>query len=101
MVHDYKLAPVTDDNTNYIDWCKELDVWVEWTELPEEKKTLAIFLSIRGKAKKAALQLEIKDLKVKGGVTKLKEKLDEVQTLQKPKVPMLGLPYQTIPMKIW
>ena len=85
MVHDYKLAPVTDDNTNYIDWCKELDLWVEWTKLPEEKKTLAIFLSIRGKAKKAALQLEIKDLKVKGGVTKLKEKLDEAVSKDKKK----------------
>ena len=32
MAHDYKLASVLDDNTNYIDWCKELDVWVELTE---------------------------------------------------------------------
>ena len=53
---------------NYIDWCKELDFWVELTELPEEKKALAIFSSLRGKAKKVALQLEIKDLKVRGGV---------------------------------
>ena len=62
MAHDNKLAPVLDDNTNYIDWCKELDVWVKLTELPKEKKAIAIFLSHRGKAKKAALQLEIKDL---------------------------------------
>ena len=75
MAHDYNLAPVPDDNTNYIDWCKKLNVWVELTELPEEKKALAIFSSLRGKAKKAALQLEIKDLKVRGRVTKLKEKL--------------------------
>ena len=75
MAHDYYLAPVLDDNTNYIDWCKKLNVWVELTELPEEKKALAIFSSLRGKAKKAALQLEIKDLKVRGRVTKLKEKL--------------------------
>ena len=64
MAHDYKLTPVLDDNTNYIDQCKELDVEVELTELPEEKKTLAIFPSIRDKDKKAALQSEIKDLKV-------------------------------------
>ena len=64
MAHDYKLTPVLDDNTNYIDQCKELDVEVELTELPEEKKTLAIFPSLRDKAKKAALQSEIKDLKV-------------------------------------
>ena len=32
MAHDNKLASVLDDNTNYIDWCKELDVWVELTE---------------------------------------------------------------------
>ena len=64
MAHDYKLTPVLGDNTNYIDQCKELDVEVELTELPEEKKTLAIFPSLRDKAKKAALQSEIKDLKV-------------------------------------
>ena len=64
MAHDYKLTTVLDDNTNYIDQCKELDVEVELTELPEEKKSLAIFPSLRGKAKKAALQSEIKDLKV-------------------------------------
>ena len=74
MAHDYMLAPVLHDNTNYIDWCKELDVWVKLTELPEGIETLAIFLSLRGKA---ALQLEIKDLKVRGGVIKLKEKLDK------------------------
>ena len=33
MAYDYKFAPVLDDNTNSIDWCKELDVWVELTEL--------------------------------------------------------------------
>ena len=77
MAHEHKLASILDDNTNSIDWCKELDVWVELTELPEEKKALAISLSLRGKAEKAALQLEIKDLKIKGGVTKLKEKLDK------------------------
>ena len=36
MAHDYKLAPVLDDSTNYIDWCKELDVWVGLTEPPEK-----------------------------------------------------------------
>ena len=54
-------------------------------ELSEEKKALAIFLSFRGKAKKAALQLEIKDLMVRGGVTKLKEKLDKAFSKDKKK----------------
>ena len=36
MAHDCKLAPVLDDSTNYIDWCKELDVWVGLTEPPEK-----------------------------------------------------------------
>ena len=49
MAHDYKLAPVLHDNTNYIDWIVTIwaAVWVELTELPEEKKTLAMFLSLR------------------------------------------------------
>ena len=85
MAHYYKLAPVLDDNTNYIDWCKELDVWVELTELPEEKKALAIFSYLRGKAKKAALQLEAKELKLRGDVIKLKEKLDTAFSKDKKK----------------
>ena len=51
MTHGYKLAPVLDDSTIYVDWCKELDVWVELTELIEEKKAFAIFWSLKGKAK--------------------------------------------------
>ena len=51
MAHYYKLAPVLDDNTNYIGWCRELNVWVELTELPEGKKASAIFSSLRDKAK--------------------------------------------------
>ena len=68
MAHDYKLAQVLDDRTNYIDWCKELDVWVELSEPLEEKKAVTIFSSLRGKTKKR------KYLKVKVGVVKLKEK---------------------------
>ena len=30
MAHDNKLAPVLDDNTNYIDWCKELHSWPKY-----------------------------------------------------------------------
>ena len=71
--------------TNYIDWCKELDVLAELTQLPEEKKALAIFSSLRGKAKTAALQLETKDLKIRGGVAKLKEKLDKSFSTDKKK----------------
>ena len=41
------------------------------------EKSRIKFLSLRSKAKKVALQLEIKDLKVRGGVIKLKEKLDK------------------------
>ena len=44
-----------------------------------------MFSSLRGKAKKAALQLEIKDLKVKGWVVQLKEKLDKAFSKNKKK----------------
>ena len=71
--HDFELALVPNDGTIYIDWCKELDVWVELTERTEEKKALAIFSSFRSKAKKVVLQLKMKDLKVSKEVVKLKE----------------------------
>ena len=77
MPHNYKLAPESNDKTNYIDRCKELEVWLELTELEEEKKALAIFSSLTGKAKKAALQLDVKDLKSKDGVKALRLKLDK------------------------
>ena len=77
MPHNYKLAPELNDKTNYIDWCKKLEVWLELTELEEEKKALAIFSSLTGKAKKAALQLDVKDLKSKDGVKALRLKLDK------------------------
>ena len=85
IFHQHKLDPVLDDSTNYIDLCRELDVWVELTELLEEKKTLAIFSSLKGKDEKVALQLKIKDLKVRGGVKKLKEKLDKAFSKDKKK----------------
>ena len=79
MAHDYKLAPVLDDRANYIDWCKELYVWVELSEPLEEKKAVAIFSSLRGKTKKR------KYLKVKVGVVKLKERLDKAFSKDKKK----------------
>ena len=79
MAHDYKLAPVLDDRTNYIDWCKELHVWVEFPEPLEEKKAVATFSSLRGKTKKR------KYLKVKVGVVKLKEKSDKACSKDKKK----------------
>ena len=85
MAHEQKLDTALDDKTNYIDWCKELDVWVELTELIEEKKALAIFSSLKGKPEKTTLQLKIKDLKVRGGVTKLKEKWDKAFSKDKKK----------------
>ena len=48
MPHNYKLAQELNNKTNYIDWCKELEVWLELTELEEEKKALAIFSSLTG-----------------------------------------------------
>ena len=38
MAHEQKLDAALDDKTNYIDWCKELDVWVELTELIKRKR---------------------------------------------------------------
>ena len=46
MAHNYMLASVLNDSKNYIDWCKELDVWVELTELAEDK-VIVIFLSLQ------------------------------------------------------
>ena len=52
MAHKYKLAPVIDDSTNCIDWCKELDVWGELTELAKEKKPQQYFHLLQGNLRK-------------------------------------------------
>ena len=67
--------PVLDDDSVYVDWLKELEVWEELTDLPDEKKALAVFAALQGKTKKAALQMEIKELKDKNGIKKITTKL--------------------------
>ena len=64
----YKIPPLLTDKTHYQDWKKEVEVWEELTDLTNEKKALAVFASLEGKAKKTALQLEIKDLNGANGM---------------------------------
>ena len=54
----------------YENWKHEIEIWQAFTDLAPKKQSTAIFLTLQGKARKAALEIEIKDLTDDQGVKK-------------------------------
>ena len=60
--------PGLDETTDYEQWKKEVAMWKVCCKYEESKQGPALALSLRGKAKDAVLELELKDLQASGGV---------------------------------
>ena len=71
-----KWPPKLNDENEYENWKKDIEIWCELSDLPETKQALAIHLSLTGRARVASSELSIDILKAKDGVKKLLEKLD-------------------------
>ena len=74
-----KLPPVFDEeNDDYEMWRRNVEIWSELTDIPVEKKALAVHMVLKGRAQMASSEISIADLKEKNGVglKKLLEKLD-------------------------
>ena len=65
-----------ESETNYETWKNDVTMWCKLTGLPENKKALAIHLSLKGRARKASTELGSRILSADNGVEKLLEKLD-------------------------
>ena len=63
----------------YENWGKEIIIWQRVPTLEQKKeKTLAIFLSLEGKAKEAALDIDVESLNKEDSVGKVLAQLDKV-----------------------
>ena len=75
---DFKALPSLNKDITYSNWKKELRIWEAFTNLKDEKKGLAIFLTLNGQAREAALEITVEELTAETGVNKLLEVLDEL-----------------------
>ena len=74
-----KNPPKLEDESEYEMWRKNIEVWVELTDLPEEKRALAIHMfSLKGRAQAASSQLTVAEMKETTGVKKILDKLDKL-----------------------
>ena len=74
-----KKSPVfSEEECDYEEWKKDLELWTLLTDLPQNKVATTVHLSLSGCARQAASGLSIDDLKSEDGITKLTAKLDRV-----------------------
>lgn len=78
MSSNIKNPPLFAENDDYDIWKRDIELWSEFTDLPAEKKAIAIHLSLTGKARQASSELKVDELKSVTGVKTLLEKLDRV-----------------------
>ena len=78
MATSFKNPPILTDDKEYESWKKEVKFWQQATDLKPEKQASAIFLTLKGEARKAIMELEPETLAVADGVTQLITKLDEL-----------------------
>ena len=73
-----KCPPIFNNESEYENWKRDISIWCELTELAEEKRALAIHLSLTGRARTASSEIELQVLKSKDGVKSILEKLDSL-----------------------
>ena len=78
IIKDYKAPPTLEKNSLYVNWKKEVQIWEAFTSLPEEKRAPAIFMTLRGEAKEAILNMDIALLTAANGVKNLTDELDKM-----------------------
>ena len=65
-------------STSHEAWLKELQIWESFTDIPGDKKGSAVFLSLEGKAREAALELEVEQINNKESIKNIVAKLDKL-----------------------
>ena len=78
----YKNQPTLDGKT-YESWKNEICMWNELTDLAKEKWALAIAVSLSGRAKECAMEIDVTVLKRETEVTDLLNELDILFKLDK------------------
>ena len=76
-------VPVLTDEKSYSNWKKEIAIWLLAPTFPEEKQAAAIFLTLTGRAREAALEMSTDDIGSKEGGKGPLAKLDELYQVDK------------------
>ena len=75
---NYKNPPSLDKEKSYCQWKNEVKMWNLVTELDKKKRALALALSLQGKPREVALEIDPDSLNVEGGVAILITELDKL-----------------------
>ena len=69
-----KYPPKFQEEDDYEQWRRDVEIWTELTDFDRSKQALAIHLALQGRARLAASELSVAELKEEDGVKKLLEK---------------------------
>ena len=70
--------PVFSKDISWLDYKNELKIWQALTDLPAKKQGPSLYLSLTGKAREAALELDIAVISKDDGLEKILERLDKL-----------------------
>ena len=73
-----KHPPILENNDDYEVWKRDVELWQEFTDLSKAKQGVAVNLCLRGRARVAASEIPIVDLKKDDGVNILLDRLDKI-----------------------
>ena len=71
-----RAPPVLDDKMTYEMWKKQLQLWQICSRLDKDQQASELILSLSGKAREAALEMDITEIHVDDGVDNVIKKLD-------------------------
>ena len=75
---DFKGPPLLHKDIAYSTWKRELAIWQAFTSIENKKQAPAIFLTLTGQAREAALEIDIEKLNAEDGVKNLIDALDKL-----------------------
>ena len=78
MGSSYKTPPAWPDEKPYDSWKNEIEIWKSITDLPDDKKGLAVALTLDGKKREVEVQIPVTELKADDRLDKVMAKLKEV-----------------------
>ena len=91
MATSYKNPPTLTDDKAYQTWKNEVRMWATVTELAKSKMGVAVALSLSGKARDAAVDIDVTVLNADDGLDRLLLELDKL--FEKEKVDLQYLAY--------
>ena len=60
-----KCPPKFENESGYENWKRDVNIWCKLTELGEEKRALALHLSLSGRARAASSEIDVDELEKK------------------------------------